>query len=65
MMTSTDFRAFRVMFFPSQKACAEALGFDRKTVRSYEEGMTAVPRYVELACAAYAAGITCYRRPAA
>lgn len=65
MMTANDFRAFRSMYFPTQRAMAEALGLDRKTVRSYEDGVTAIPRYIELACAAYAAGITAYHRPVA
>jgi transcriptional regulator with XRE-family HTH domain len=70
-MTPLTFAAWRRHMGLSQKAAAEALGVSLRMVCYYEAGNrtdgaprpVAVPRSIELACAALALGITSYNGP--
>ena len=68
MMTPAAFHAWRKHMRLSQKAAGEALGVSQRMVAYYEagerqSGPVAVPRAVELACAALALGIRSYDGP--
>lgn len=63
-MTADEFRAFRQTYFASQAQCAFALGLHQRTQANYERGVHKIPRYVELACAAYGAGLSSWTPPA-
>lgn len=58
-MTPEAFRAWRVRLYGErgQKAAAEALGCSRVTIRAYERGSVAIPRYFALACQALVNGL--------
>lgn len=54
-MTAAELRAFRLRLGLTQPALAEALGVSRSRIADYESGgprAQAIPRVVELACAA-------------
>ncbi|WP_306149118.1 MULTISPECIES: helix-turn-helix transcriptional regulator [unclassified Roseibium] len=67
-MTHEQFRIWRKGHFSSQAKAADALGVSQESVALYERGSrrgsdprpVIIPRTVELACAAIAAGITGY-----
>ncbi len=69
-MTPEQFKAWRTRMGFSQSRAAEALGISRSSVINYEAGEhrgdgrpAPIPKTVELACAAIAAGITAYTAP--
>lgn len=49
----------------NQTKAAEALGVSRRAWGMYERGESEIPRYIGLACAAYALGIREYPEPPA
>jgi predicted transcriptional regulator len=56
-VTAAEFADWRKRMGFNRKAAAEALGLSRNTVQKYEEGVTAVPLHIALACAALVRGI--------
>ncbi len=56
-MTPGSYRALRERLRLTRKGLAEALGIDRKTAQRYEDGETAIPLHIALACAALAHGL--------
>jgi transcriptional regulator with XRE-family HTH domain len=65
-MTPTDLRDWRKRLHLTQARAAEVLGIAKRTYEQYESGKRAdggscaIPRYIDLACAAVALGITRY-----
>lgn len=64
-MTSGEFRKLRKFLKLSQKEMAEALGLKRRMIQYYEKGerdgeALDIPKAVELACFALAAGVREY-----
>ena len=59
-MTSSDLITWRAHLDLNKAAAAGALGCSRSALDSWESGRTAVPKYIGLACAALALGITAY-----
>jgi transcriptional regulator with XRE-family HTH domain len=47
----------------NQSKAAEALGVSRRAWGMYERGESDIPKYIRLACAAYALGIVEYNGP--
>lgn len=63
-MTAEDLKAWRKRLgFRSQGKAAAVLGCSKRAYFNYENGRE-IPRYIELACAAVALGITELPRPA-
>lgn len=65
-MTSGEFKKLRKFLKLSQKEMAEVLGLKRRMIQYYEKGerdgeMLDIPKAVELACFALAAGVREYR----
>lgn len=59
-MTGEDFIGWREARGFNRLQAEAALGISRETIRAYETGRHAVPRYIALACAAVAAGLPPY-----
>tara|TARA_R110002012_G_scaffold20013_1_gene71302 strand:+ start:727 stop:972 length:246 start_codon:yes stop_codon:yes gene_type:complete len=64
-MTSGEFKKLRKFLKLSQKEMAEALGLKRRMIQYYEKGerdgeSLDIPKAVELACFALAAGVRDY-----
>ena len=55
-MTPADFIAWRERLHLNRVEAAAMLGMSRNTVTAYEQGRTAIPLYVALACTAIAQG---------
>lgn len=51
-MTSDSFVAWREGLEMNRLEVAAALGISRETIRAYETGRHAIPKYIALACAA-------------
>lgn len=56
-MTPERFRQWRLHMGMSRTKCAARLGVGRNMPQKYEDGITPIPKYIELACAALAAGV--------
>lgn len=56
-MTPAELKSWRQSLGLSQKAAAEALGVSLRSYGYYESGQFLIPRTVELAAAAVAAGL--------
>jgi transcriptional regulator with XRE-family HTH domain len=61
-MNAKEFTRWRKMMKFSVAQAAEALGVVRQTVYTWERGEVAVPKAVELACAAIVMGVSDYPR---
>ena len=59
-MTPTQFTEWRGHLGLSKSAAAEALGISRNMPQRYESGAAPIPKYVALACAAYAINLKPY-----
>jgi transcriptional regulator with XRE-family HTH domain len=64
-MTPHEFKAWRKALGLKQKEAAEQLGLKKRVIQYYERGhrdgkKIEVPKTVELACYALAAGVTAY-----
>lgn len=59
-MTPAEFTAWKTQMGLSIPAAANALGISESSVSRYLSGSHAIPRYIELACAALAVGVTGY-----
>jgi len=57
-MTATDFIEWRKRLGLNRVQAAEALGMGRNQPKRYEDGTVEIPRYVALACAAIAYGLS-------
>ena len=57
-MTAAALKACRKRLGLSQEAFAEALGCGRRSLQNWESGSSPVPRYIGLACAALALGLS-------
>lgn len=62
-MTPTQLRDFRKSRQWTQTELAEMLGLGLSTIGLYERGGLVVPRYIRLACAALALGLTDWPKP--
>ena len=62
-MSPEQFKAWRKHMGFSQQEAAEALGASRRALQNYEKSEEAMPRTIELACAALALGIRSYEGP--
>lgn len=60
MMTPATLKAWRQRLGMSQQKAAGALGISKRQYQNYEWGRAAIPRAIELACAALALGLTAY-----
>jgi transcriptional regulator with XRE-family HTH domain len=55
--------AWRKRLDLTQTAAAIALGCSRRSLHTWERGETEIPKYIGLACAAIALGVTEYPEP--
>lgn len=64
-MDAYDIIKWREMYFgPNRVAAAKALNIAPNSLRYYEEGKRAIPKYIPLVCAAVAAGLKPWELPA-
>jgi DNA-binding XRE family transcriptional regulator len=59
-MNGTDLKEWRKRLSFSQDKAATEIGCARRSIQEWEKGVRPVPRYIALACAALALGVTDY-----
>lgn len=62
-MTATALKAWRKRLNLSQTRAAELLGCGRSSLQAWESEVNDIPKYIGLACAALALGVTEYPEP--
>ena len=60
-MDAKDFRTWRHVLGFNRSRAAEALGLSRNMPQRFEDGLTDIPEYIALACAAIYHGVEPYQ----